>query len=55
MLQPGAMTSDLAFTIGLAAGWMALVVAFAWPTPHCRCCTARSLKAGAERPDRIRR
>lgn len=49
----GRMTSDLLFTIGLASGWMALVVALAWPTPHCRCCTAQSVKA--ERPDRIRR
>lgn len=34
------MTADVAFTIGLAAGWVALVVALVWPTPHCKCCRA---------------
>jgi hypothetical protein len=33
------MTPDAAFTIAMAAGWIALVVAFAWPTPHCKCCS----------------
>jgi hypothetical protein len=32
------MSADTAFTIALAAGWIALVVAFTWPTPHCKCC-----------------
>ncbi|MDE3113760.1 MAG: hypothetical protein KGN00_12610 [Chloroflexota bacterium] len=32
------MSADVAFTIAMAAGWIALVVAFAWPTPHCKCC-----------------
>lgn len=32
------ITPDAAFTIAMAAGWIALVVAFAWPTPHCKCC-----------------
>ena len=32
------MSPDAAFTIAMAAGWIALVVAFAWPTPHCKCC-----------------
>lgn len=55
MLQPAAMISDFAFTIGLAAGWMALVVALVWPTPHCRCCPEKSAKAKQERRDSIRR
>lgn len=37
------MSADAAFTIAMAAGWVALVVAFAWPTPHCTCC-----RVGAE-------
>lgn len=47
------MTPDLAFTIALGAGWTALVVAFAWPTPHCRCCSDR--RSEGEAPDRVRR
>jgi len=47
------MTPDIAFTIALGAGWMALVVAFAWPTPHCRCCAERVKES--EAPDRARR
>ncbi len=36
------MSADTAFTIAMAAGWVALVVAFVWPTsPHCKCCTHR--------------
>jgi hypothetical protein len=43
------MTSDLALTIAMAAGWMALVVAFVWPaSPHCRCCS-RQYEDEAER------
>lgn len=43
------MTPDTAFTIGLAAGWVALVVALVWPTPHCKCCVV-----GQERASRTR-
>lgn len=32
------MTADAAVTVALAAGWIALVVAFAWPDPHCPDC-----------------
>jgi hypothetical protein len=36
------MSADIAFTIAIAAGWIALVVAFVWPTSaHCTCCTQR--------------
>jgi len=43
------MSADAAFTIAMASGWIALVVAFAWPTPHCRCCSV-----GAEEDARRR-
>jgi len=29
------MTSDLAFSVGLLSGWLALVVWLVWPDPHC--------------------
>ena len=32
------MSSDLAFSVGLLAGWLALVVWLTWPDPHCKCC-----------------
>jgi len=35
------MSSDLAFSIGLLAGWLALVVWLTWPDPHCKCCPER--------------
>ncbi len=47
------MTADAAFTVAVAAGWIALVVAFAWPTPHCRCCPERQKEP--EVADRLRR
>ena len=37
---PG-MSSDLAFSVGLLAGWLALVVWLTWPDPHCKCCPER--------------
>lgn len=48
------MSADAAFTIALAAGWIALVVAFAWPTPHCKCCSvgAEEERRQAERQHR---
>jgi len=36
-----AMTSDLAFSVGLLSGWLALVVWLVWPDPHCKCCPER--------------
>jgi len=41
--MPGgaAMSSDLAFSVGLLAGWLALVVWLTWPDPHCKCCPER--------------
>ncbi len=36
-----AMSSDLAFSVGLLAGWLALVVWLTWPDPHCKCCPER--------------
>lgn len=38
--DPG-MSSDLAFSVGLLAGWLALVVWLTWPDPHCKCCPER--------------
>ena len=35
------LTADLAFSIGLFAGWLALVVWLVWPDPHCACCAKR--------------
>lgn len=32
------MSPDLAFSIGLLAGWLALVVWLTWPDTHCKCC-----------------
>ncbi|HET8568043.1 MAG TPA: hypothetical protein VFM93_03530 [Candidatus Limnocylindria bacterium] len=52
MLRTGGMSPDTALTIGLAAGWMALVVAFAWPTPHCTCCPQRSRDREREKTPR---
>jgi hypothetical protein len=36
-----AMTADMAFSVGLFAGWLALVVWLVWPDPHCACCAKR--------------
>ncbi|HEY8785914.1 MAG TPA: hypothetical protein VIN63_05510 [Candidatus Limnocylindria bacterium] len=38
---PRVMSSDLAFSVGLLAGWLALVVWLTWPDPHCKCCPER--------------
>jgi hypothetical protein len=38
MPWPETMSSDLAFSVGLLAGWLALVVWLTWPDPHCKCC-----------------
>ena len=35
------VSSDLAFSVGLLAGWLALVVWLTWPDPHCKCCPER--------------
>ena len=32
------MSSDLALSVGLLAGWLALVLWLVWPEPHCKCC-----------------
>lgn len=35
-------TADFAFSIGLFAGWLALVVWMCWPTDlHCKCCVKK--------------
>lgn len=49
LLRVAAMTADAAFTIAMAAGWIALVVAFAWPTPHCKCCSVGALEEERQR------
>jgi hypothetical protein len=36
------ITPDLAFSVGLFAGWLALVVWLVWPDPHCACCAKRA-------------
>jgi len=45
------LTSDMAFSIGLFAGWLALVVWLVWPDPHGACCAKRA----AERATRDHR
>ena len=35
------LSADMAFSIGLFAGWLALVVWLVWPDPHCACCAKR--------------
>ena len=35
------VTSDLALSVGLLSGWLALVVWLVWPEPHCKCCRER--------------
>jgi len=35
------VSSDLAFSVGLLSGWLALVVWLVWPDPHCKCCPER--------------
>ena len=44
-----ALTSDLAFSIGLFAGWLALVVWLVWPDPHCSCCAKRAAEQVRDR------
>jgi len=45
------MSADVAFTIAMAAGWAALVVAFVWPaSSHCKCCTQRLAEQDARHP-----
>lgn len=36
------ISPDLAFSLGLFAGWLALVVWLVWPDPHCACCAKRA-------------
>jgi len=43
------VTSDLAFSIGLFAGWLALVVWLVWPDPHCACCAKRAIERVRDR------
>jgi hypothetical protein len=43
------MTSDMAFSIGLFAGWLALVVWLVWPDPHCACCAKRATERVRDR------
>jgi len=38
------VSSDMAFSIGLFAGWLALVVWLVWPDPHCACCSKRAIQ-----------
>ena len=45
------MSSDLAFSIGLLSGWIALVVWLVWPEPHCKCCPQR-VRARQSRDER---
>jgi hypothetical protein len=46
------ITPDMAFSIGLFAGWLALVVWLVWPDPHCSCCAKRQPVVPAHR-DRL--
>jgi hypothetical protein len=43
------MSSDLAFSVGLLSGWLALVVWLVWPDPHCKCCPERKQAKEAEK------
>jgi len=52
LAQAAAMSSDLAFSVGLLAGWLALVVWLVWPDPHCKCCSQRE-RAHAPRDRRV--
>jgi hypothetical protein len=36
------ISPDMAFSVGLFAGWLALVVWLVWPDPHCACCAKRA-------------
>jgi hypothetical protein len=38
--------ADLAFAVGLFAGWLAFVIAITWQDVHCRCCAKRTEKGG---------
>jgi hypothetical protein len=49
------MSADTAFTVAMAAGWIALVVAFAWPTPHCKCCAVGADEERRREQHRIHR
>src|SRR6185503_1529918 len=41
------LSADMAFSIGLLAGWLALVVWLVWPDPHCACCAKAPLHESA--------
>ncbi|HYK97876.1 MAG TPA: hypothetical protein VEU77_05730 [Candidatus Acidoferrales bacterium] len=41
------LSSDMAFSIGLFAGWLALVVWLVCPDPHCACCAKRTSEQAA--------
>jgi hypothetical protein len=55
MLRAETVIPDLAFAIALAAGWMALLVALAGPTPRCRCCERVSEAESRDRGRRVGR
>jgi len=40
-IASGMLSADMAFSIGLFTGWLALVVWLVWPDPHCACCAKR--------------
>lgn len=43
------LSADTAFSLGLFAGWLALVVAMVWPEQkHCTCCAKRQAKENEE-------
>jgi hypothetical protein len=43
------ITPDMAFSVGLFAGWLALVVWLVWPDPHCACCAKRATERVRDR------
>jgi len=43
------ISPDMAFSVGLFAGWLALVVWLVWPDPHCACCAKRQAAVHAPR------
>ena len=40
------MTNEMAWSIALVAGWLAVVVALVWEAPHCQCCVKRQRPSG---------
>lgn len=44
VVAESSLSADTAFSIGLLAGWLALVIALTWQDVHCSCCIKKGGK-----------